>query len=97
MKIILDKKHTLHSDSMNMWITRKVTRQKRKGGTGEEDEVISGYHQDLNSLLNSLRNRGLRGIETTSLEALSKKSQENDELIIKFSKEISKKVMSIKE
>ena len=36
MKFDLDKKHIFYSDSMNMWITKKVARKKRDG-TGEEN------------------------------------------------------------
>lgn len=97
MKIELDKKHTLYSDSMNIWITRKVMRtKKRSGAKVEEEEVISGYCQDLNHLLNSLKWRKIRGCDVSSIEKLAKVVDEANEQTIKFSKEISKSVMKTK-
>lgn len=91
MKIILDKKHTLYSDSSNIWITRKTIPTKKDGTLGNEvEEQISGYHADLDSLLNSMRWRKIRGCNVKSIEALAEEIKSIDKEIVKFSKEISK-------
>jgi hypothetical protein len=89
MEIILDKKHTLKSDSMNIWVTRKESHKKKDGTmTKEIDEEISGYHATLDHLLNSLRLRKIRGVDTTKIEELNKQVHLSDALIVKFSKTI---------
>lgn len=94
MKIELDKKHTLYSDRMNIWITRKVARKKRGGtGTNEYEEVISGYHRDLDSLLDSLRMKKIRGVDTKVIEEFNDNIKTSSAEIVKFSREISKFVM----
>ena len=98
MKFDLDKKHIFYSDSMNMWITKKVARKKRDGtGEREYEELVSGYHQDLDHLLESLFLRKVRGIDKTKLEDINKEIAQYRKEVVKFSKEISKKIMNSRE
>lgn len=94
MKIILDKKHTLYSDTLNIWITRKTIPTKADGTKGlEREDVISGYHQDMDTLLESLKLKKIRGCDTSKVEEFNDNIKVSSKDIVKFSKEISKFIM----
>ena len=100
MKIILDKKHTLCSDSMNIWIEKKVTRKRKRSGEAYEDvDVVTGYHQDLNALMDSFERKKVKlDAETTKkFEELKEITENASKVRTVFEREISKRVTSIKE
>lgn len=72
MKIEVGK-YTLHSDSLNYWVTEVVETKDRKTHqpTGKfETYRVAGYSTSLTNLLRSFRDKKIGGSDAESLEEL---------------------------
>lgn len=72
MKIEVGR-YTLHSDSLNYWVTEEVETKDRKTKepTGKfETYRVAGYSTSLTNLLRSFRDKKVGGSDAESLEEL---------------------------
>ena len=72
MKIEVGR-YTLHSDSLNYWVTEEVETKDRKTHqpTGKfETYRVAGYSTSLTNLLRSFRDKKVGGADAESLEEL---------------------------
>lgn len=72
MKIEVGR-YTLHSDSLNYWVTEEVETKDRKTKepTGKfETYRVAGYSTSLTNLLRSFRDKKIGGSDAESLEEL---------------------------
>ena len=94
MEIKLDKKHTLKSDTYNIWIESVVTRKRKTTDAEYEDmEIVCGYHQDLNALFDSFERRKIRMSSAKDLLELRKVIEDVASQRRVFEKAVSKAIM----
>lgn len=67
MRIKLDKKHILCSDKYCCWLVKTV-----EGENGPYELRVSGYHWDLNSLVEKHIDGKVMGSDAETLQALAK-------------------------
>ena len=60
--------YTIYSDKYSMWITKKQKTKKDTAKNEYVEERVSGYHDNIESLVESFIDRRLRGSDAKSLK-----------------------------